>query len=585
MSSQWLLLLFGALWRPTGGISIETPQYELHRYLFANYSTSIRPIASHTTPTTVEFEVSIYNLIDLNEKNQVMTVNAEIIMKWNDSFLFWNPDNYAGIQDIRVPWKDIWTPDVVLYNSADSAYEWAIYNTLAIVKSSGEVTMLSHAILRSSCEINIRYYPFDQQLCVMSFSSWSQDITQIALVTGPAQGDISAYVENPEFFLENFYVDGLNTTDACCDQPFSTLRYYVQLQRRTAFTMFFFIMPGIFVNLTALMVFMLPCESGEKVSLGISAMLAMMVFLMAMTENLPPSQSIPIAGTYYGTCIGILTANIMASIFVLNIQYKGVWGFPVPNWTRVLMFDFLAKIMFIPVPPRIKGSRVSPKEPAAPTNAPHVPRRAVDLNHLIRYYPRNYALARHIGTPRGGPPAPHPHRIADAKRRRDGFLHQRRAMLTPLIAASNSATLVVVRRLGLWPEPRGILENAALRILQDYSVRDGARLIIPSLDSKAEHSRSVHDALRQLAGVKTANGVQEVLERIERNMAARREQDNVEGLKAALAEEWRLVAYVVDRLSGACFLVITIVFNVAILLSSPEVSKFEYCRGPPGSCN
>ena len=44
------------------------------------------------------------------------------------------------------------------------------------------------------------------------------------------------------------------------------------------------------------MVFILPCESGEKISLGISSMLAMMVFLMAMTENLPPTQTIPIAG-------------------------------------------------------------------------------------------------------------------------------------------------------------------------------------------------------------------------------------------------------------------------------------------------
>ena len=42
----------------------------------------------------------------------------------------------------------------------------------------------------------------------------------------------------------------------------------------------------------------------------------------------------PVSGTYYGTCIGVLTANIMASIIVLNIQYKGVWGFPVPAWLR-----------------------------------------------------------------------------------------------------------------------------------------------------------------------------------------------------------------------------------------------------------
>ena len=45
-----------------------------------------------------------------------MTINAELIMKWNDSFLLWNPADFEGIEDIRVPWKDIWTPDVVLYN-------------------------------------------------------------------------------------------------------------------------------------------------------------------------------------------------------------------------------------------------------------------------------------------------------------------------------------------------------------------------------------------------------------------------------------------------------------------------------------
>ena len=42
--------------------------------------------------------------------------------------------------------------------------------------------------------------------------------------------------------------------------------------------------------------FSLPAESGEKVGMGINSMLAMIVFLMAMTENLPPSDKIPLAG-------------------------------------------------------------------------------------------------------------------------------------------------------------------------------------------------------------------------------------------------------------------------------------------------
>ncbi|XP_043219152.1 uncharacterized protein LOC122380232 [Amphibalanus amphitrite] len=52
----------------------------------------------------------------------------------------------------------------------------------------------------------------------------------------------------------------------------------------------------------------------------------------------------------------------MASIIVLNIQYKGVWGFPVPSWLRVVMFDVLARVLFISVPPRIRQTQVSPQQ-------------------------------------------------------------------------------------------------------------------------------------------------------------------------------------------------------------------------------
>jgi len=30
--------------------------------------------------------------------------------------LAWNPDNYSGIDTVRVPVAKIWTPDIVLYN-------------------------------------------------------------------------------------------------------------------------------------------------------------------------------------------------------------------------------------------------------------------------------------------------------------------------------------------------------------------------------------------------------------------------------------------------------------------------------------
>jgi Neurotransmitter-gated ion-channel transmembrane region len=45
---------------------------------------------------------------------------------------------------------------------------------------------------------------------------------------------------------------------------------------------------------SALLVFYVPSESGEKVTLGISALLSMTVFLMTIRESLPPTEKTPL---------------------------------------------------------------------------------------------------------------------------------------------------------------------------------------------------------------------------------------------------------------------------------------------------
>ena len=48
----------------------------------------------------------------------------------------------------------------------------------------------------------------------------------------------------------------------------------------------------------ALLVFYVPSESGEKVTLGISALLSMTVFLMTIRESLPPTENTPLISMY-----------------------------------------------------------------------------------------------------------------------------------------------------------------------------------------------------------------------------------------------------------------------------------------------
>ncbi|XP_076038346.1 neuronal acetylcholine receptor subunit alpha-7-like [Oratosquilla oratoria] len=345
--------------------SQQSDEHRLFNDLFETYNKRIRPAKSHVETTEVFFEVSLFNLIGLvslmkgftpcththtlqripkdykggacrqetwHIREEKMQVNTEVILRWVDYHLQWDPSNYNDTTVIRVPFDEIWYPDIVLYNTAGSEADSGTTNTNAIIRFDGEVELVSHSLFTSSCEIDIQWYPFDQQVCDLDFASWSYDVSMLKLVVGPA--DLSKYQEHPEYFLEDFFSRSAEVIYPCCKLPFSTVTYSVQLQRRTIFSVFFFIMPGVLINICALMVFSLPAECGEKMALGTNSMLAMIVFLMAMIGNLPPSERLPVAGVYYGVCLSVLTLNIVFSIFVLNVGLSGDRGYRVPSWVR-----------------------------------------------------------------------------------------------------------------------------------------------------------------------------------------------------------------------------------------------------------
>lgn len=53
--------------------------------------------------------------------------------------------------------------------------------TKAILHYTGKVLWTPPAIFKSSCEIDVRYFPFDQQTCFMKFGSWTYDGFQVSI--------------------------------------------------------------------------------------------------------------------------------------------------------------------------------------------------------------------------------------------------------------------------------------------------------------------------------------------------------------------------------------------------------------------
>ena len=61
-----------------------------------------------------------------------------------------------------------------MFQNADGNFTGQ-FNTKATLKSSGEVVWSCPMIFRSSCQIDVTYFPYDTQNCSLTFGSWTYD--------------------------------------------------------------------------------------------------------------------------------------------------------------------------------------------------------------------------------------------------------------------------------------------------------------------------------------------------------------------------------------------------------------------------
>lgn len=100
-------------------------------------------------------------------------------------------------------------------------------------------------------------------------------------------------------------IEHLVTYYKCCPHPYTEMIFTVYMQRKSLFYMFTLVMPVVIINIMSLLVFLLPPASGEKLSLSITVLLTLTVFMLVISESMPTtSESIPLLGMLvYFRCI------------------------------------------------------------------------------------------------------------------------------------------------------------------------------------------------------------------------------------------------------------------------------------------
>ncbi|ESO93339.1 hypothetical protein LOTGIDRAFT_161901 [Lottia gigantea] len=308
-----------------------------------------RPVKKYNDTLTVYFSIQLTQIMDLDEKNQVLSLNIWDQYWWKDDHIHWNKEDYGGVEKVRIPYDKIWLPDIKLYNYADLRLE-EHRKPLCVFYHTGDIQWMPQVVYRSSCLIDVYKFPFDVQNCSLKFGSWTYNGAELDIEFYEDRNyiDLTEYIESNAWQIID--VPGVKNTEyyTCCPSPFVDITYNLIFQRRATLYNYILILPCVLLTSITLVLFWIPPESPAKMQLGLTEFIAFFVLLKILEKNLPPgTDTMPLLGTYYCLNMIIITLSSFLNVMVVNLNHYGATRSHFPEPFRSGLFNYVAKILLM----------------------------------------------------------------------------------------------------------------------------------------------------------------------------------------------------------------------------------------------
>ncbi|CAD6185866.1 unnamed protein product [Caenorhabditis auriculariae] len=322
-------------------------EQRLFKHMLKGYSSAVRPVFNASHQVTVFIGLTLTHIFNIDERNQVLALNVWVEQSWTDERITWRPADFGNISKLTMAMRYLWTPDIVLYNNARD-FSRGFVDTNLHVSSDGLVQWAPPQKIYSRCHMDVSNFPFDHQFCSLVFRSWMYDLPQLDLrivqrYDGNSPFTKDSFTENGEWeIVDNRTFRYIHTSGST---EYSTVVFEMHLRRRMLYFMYNIIMPCVMLSILTMMQFALPCESGEKITLGLTVLLAYSVFSFNIAESMPEtSEVIPLIAIYLMAIMAISALSVVFSVFVLTLRHGAENKTDMPRWLEFLGFRLLAPL-------------------------------------------------------------------------------------------------------------------------------------------------------------------------------------------------------------------------------------------------
>lgn len=277
----------------------------LRNSIFKEYNKYVRPTKYFNNTLNVYIGIGVQNIESFDQIQETIQLNVWLRKYWTNSLLNWD-SSLSNISQITLTKKDVWTPDIELINAATLPDIYTLNGGMYLYPN-GDMIWSIPAVYKFSCPLNLKFFPFDTQICSMQFSSWSFDNS---LLTLSPYGDTSTQIDvldscsHSEWKLMDYNIETYNETRRCCpNKLFSVNKYNFELKR---YTHYYILNMGMTISLVIVSFIIMMVSPDNLSRTGTAVFIPLTILALELTI----AGKIPIVGYYTLMDIFFLTCFI-----------------------------------------------------------------------------------------------------------------------------------------------------------------------------------------------------------------------------------------------------------------------------------
>ncbi|KAK2090793.1 5-hydroxytryptamine receptor 3C [Saguinus oedipus] len=302
---------------------------------------AFRPVTNYSVPTHV---------------NISFTLSAILEVVWDNPFITWNPEECVGINKLTVSAENLWLPDIFIVESMD--VDQTPSGLTAYVSSEGRIKYDKPMRVTSICNLDIFYFPFDQQNCTFTFSSFLYTVDSMLLGMDKEVWEITDTSRNVIRTQGEWELLGINKATpkmSVGSNLYDQIMFYVAIRRRPSLYIINLLVPSSFLIAIDALSFYLPAESESRAPFKITLLLGYNVFLLMMNDLLPASGT-PLISVYFALCLSLMVVSLLETVFITYLLHVATTRPPpMPRWLHSLLLPCTSPGRFCPSVPQ-KGN-------------------------------------------------------------------------------------------------------------------------------------------------------------------------------------------------------------------------------------